>query len=354
MADDRKQYKRHPPEVLRIRFEHPSGGERAEATAWDASLGGMFLETSVLLDEGALVALDIETAQAKVSVDARVLWKRAIAEGPDHPQGISVRFLDLTDEVKAALTNAIIGGGERTILGVGGATIDTTTPGVVGAKKDAEAPRQTQLGVAPPANLPETTLPGAGPLSPHVRATTEASSAPSTPEPSLALDLVTKKASEPKVPLAQLGDKSEREEDTKKRVARSEADSERPKKKSGGGGMFFFLLLLAGAGGAAYYYKDEIAKFIATPPAPTATVTAEPSASAPVDASTAMTPPSSSAAPLAGEADAGTRDASAARDGGANDGGTPDAGHKEAGAHAHDAGATHAHDAGKPAPKHSP
>ena len=76
MAEDRKQHKRHPPEVLRIRFEHPSGGERADAVAWDASFGGMFLETSTLVDDGALVALEIETAQGKVSVEARVLWKR--------------------------------------------------------------------------------------------------------------------------------------------------------------------------------------------------------------------------------------------------------------------------------------
>src|SRR5215210_6302860 len=105
MKEDRRQHKRHPPEVLRIRFEHPSGGERAEATAWDASLGGMFLETSAPVDEGALLALKVETAQAKVSVDARVLWKRAAKEGDDAPAGMSVRFLDLTDEVKSALTN---------------------------------------------------------------------------------------------------------------------------------------------------------------------------------------------------------------------------------------------------------
>ncbi len=335
MADDRKQHKRHPPEVLRVRFEHPSGGERAEAIAWDASLGGLFLETKMVLEEGALVALEIETATSKVSVDARVLWKRDEAQDENHPSGMAVRFLDLTDEVKIALTNAILGKEERTILGVGGATIESTTPGI---KPDAgPTPRETQIGVAPPANAPNT----------------------ATPEPSvsIALDLVTKKQSEPKVAVAPPPappPEPKREDDTKKRVTRAvvEEEEERPRRKSGASGTLILALVLAAVGGAAYYYRDEIAKSIAPEPPPT-TSAPEPVASSAAEAPSMM-PSAEPVATASTELEAGVKEAGAA-DAGIKDAGHDsghDAGSRDAGTRVQDAG-TRVHDAGKPAPKHS-
>ena len=104
---------------MRATFEHPTSG-RAAATAWDASLGGMFLETDAPLPEGSLISLEIVTADAKVSVDARVLWTRPVNEGAEEPAGMNVRFIDLPDDVSVALQRALQAGlQERTVLGIG-------------------------------------------------------------------------------------------------------------------------------------------------------------------------------------------------------------------------------------------
>jgi uncharacterized protein (TIGR02266 family) len=335
-----RQVRRHPAAILRVSFEHPTTGERFDATAWDASLGGMFLETSAPLVEGALIALEITTAGAKVAADARVLWTRPTSQGADQPAGMAVRFIDLPDDVSVALTRALQGGmQERTILGIGGAFPTPTAPGA--------AP-----GIAPPAAakprlvLSDTSLPGTP-------------AAPRTVPKEPALKEPTPKEPAPKEPAP---------EDAVRARARSTRPSETPLPpipKSGGAGRLFLLLLIGGAAAAAYIYREPIAQRITPPPAPTPVASVTPAESVipalpslPGDAAADAVVPAANAPPIdstqgdasthhndAGVGDAGSRDAGRA-DAGTRDGGVRDAGHADSGAH----GATRP-DAGR-APKH--
>ena len=353
--------RRHPASILRVTFEHPTSGERAEATVWDASLGGMFLETSAPVDEGALLALEITTADAKVSADARVLWRRAKSEGTNQPPGMAVRFIDLPDDVSVALNRALQNAmAEKTILGIGGAGQQPTEPGIIpgaGVPSPARVPRETQIGIAPPANPPvkprlvvsETSLPET-PAAP-------AAAAPANPE---------RPAHDGDAPLPSPA----------RARARSTPSSEPPPPPGAGGGLFgrlVLLLVLGGAAGAVYVYRDGIAAMLAgaeaTPAAPplasadrrAATLDASTSPPAEVEVAT-----SAVAGDAAGEAVAATaepagalRDAAAdaaeIRDAGHADGGVRDAGVRDSGVR--DAGRdSGVHGAARPdagrAPKH--
>jgi len=335
MAEQR-QMRRHPASILHVTFEHPTSGERAEATVWDASLGGMFLETSAPVDEGALLALEITTADAKVSADARVLWKRAKSEGTNQPPGMAVRLIDLPDDVSVALNRALQSAmADKTILGIGAVSPAPTQPGIMpgaGAPSAARVPRETQIGIAPPANPPvkprlvvsETSLPET-PAAP-------APAAPANPErPARDVDAPPSPA---------------------RARARSTPSSEPPPPPGAGGGLFgrlVLLLVLGGAAGAVYVYRESIAEMLAgaeaTPTAPplasadrpAATLDASPSA--PAEAEDAM---SAVAGDAAREAVAATAepagplrdtaaDAAELRDAGHADGGARDAGVRDAG-----------------------
>ncbi len=323
-----RQIRRHPASILRVTFEHATtSGRRVEATAWDASLGGMFLETSTPLEEGALISLEITTPDAKVAADARVLWARAASDGEDQPAGMAVRFIDLPDDVSVALNRALQRGmAEKTILGVGGATQKPTQPGIVpGAGAPGRVPRETQIGIAPPANPPvkrhlvisETSLPET-PAATRVE--------PST-EPRARADIDA-----PKEPV--------------RSRARSSPSSEPPLPPGAGGGLFgrlLLLLALGGAAGAVYVYRDKLAEMLAGPaPAPTEAPSATPieSASAPTqgdDASREAIEATPDAEPVAAEffpTDAALDvmvDASDVHDAGHADAGRSDAGARDAG-----------------------
>lgn len=103
---------------------------RSEAVARELSLGGMFVATASPIEEGALLAIEIDLGGKSVSVDARVL--RAERDG------MAVRFIDLPDDVAATLSAAITPTSGRTVLGVGGATITKTTPGLPAAPPEPE------------------------------------------------------------------------------------------------------------------------------------------------------------------------------------------------------------------------
>jgi len=362
---DQRQIRHHPASILRVTFEHPSTGERAEASVWDASLGGMFLETSAPLEEGALVALEITTAATKVSADARVLWRRTSSEGANQPSGMAVRFIDLPDDVSVALNRALqTGMADKTILGIGGATQEPTQPGIMpGLDVTPErVPRETQIGVAPPANLPgkprlvisDTSLPET-PAAPAVVAAREAKPA-TAPSP---------------------------EESPKPRVQRRSAPSSEPPPPPGtGGGLLgrlLVLLVLAGAGGGLYLYRDRIAELLAGPDqAPSATPTTPLESATPgepgdaalindgasadaaaadgasADAAAAGGASADAAAATAMVTDAAADDDAAAHDAGHADAGRTDAGARDAGARdagrASGAGSAR-HDAGR-SPKH--
>lgn len=140
--------------TFRVRYEHPKTGERSEAVARELSLGGMFVATASPIDAGALLAIDIDLGGKSVSVDARVLERE--------PGGMRVVFLDLPPDVAATLSAAVTPTSQRTVLGVGGATMKSTTPGLAApeeARRDAkpaakvvveETPRESSAAPPPP------------------------------------------------------------------------------------------------------------------------------------------------------------------------------------------------------------
>ncbi|HVH43052.1 MAG TPA: PilZ domain-containing protein [Labilithrix sp.] len=350
MAEQR-QVRRHPPAILRVSFEHPASGERAAVPAWDASLGGMFLETDAPLDEGSLIALEIGTPDTTVSVDARVLWTRPTKLGEDQPAGMAVRFIDLPDDVSVALNRALQGGmQDKTILGVGGLSKEPTQIGIApGLGPSARVPRETQIGVAPPANVPATPAPP-----------TPAPVVEAAPKPRLVLSDTS--LPETPAPPAKVVDQSRLEETSPSR-ARLSAASELPPlpvQKTGLVGRLFLLLLLGGAAAGVYVYRDRIAALLVPPPEPTtwpAPTASEKPSGPTTDASISDASEAVALADRLRDAaviDAATRDAAAidkdagAHDAGARDAGPHDAGPRDAG---RDSGAGK-HDAGRAPTKH--
>lgn len=120
-------------QTFRVRYEHPKTGERSEAVARELSLGGMFVATASPLDEGALLAMEIDLGGKNVSVDARVLRSE--------PDGMRVVFLDLPEDVAATLSAAVTPASQRTVLGVGGATMTSTTPGIAAPPEARPEPK---------------------------------------------------------------------------------------------------------------------------------------------------------------------------------------------------------------------
>lgn len=120
-------------QTFRVRYEHPKTGERSDAVARELSLGGMFVATASPIEEGALLAIDIDLGGKNVSVDARVL--RA------EPDGMRVVFLDLPEDVAATLSAAVTPASQRTVLGVGGATMTSTTPGIAAPAEARPEPK---------------------------------------------------------------------------------------------------------------------------------------------------------------------------------------------------------------------
>jgi hypothetical protein len=91
------------PVPLRVSYERVTDGKRVAAAASDLTLGGLFIETESALPVGGLVTIELEAGSTKVTLDARVLSRRAKAEGPAKPAGMAVRFIDLPNDAAAAL-----------------------------------------------------------------------------------------------------------------------------------------------------------------------------------------------------------------------------------------------------------
>jgi hypothetical protein len=319
---EQRQVRRHPESVLRVTFEHPAGGARVTAPAWDASLGGLFLETDAPPEEGALLTLEIATVDATVSVDARVLWARPAKLADDQPAGMAVRFIDLPDDVSVALGRALQGGmREKTILGVGGLSKEPTQIGIAAAPPPvAPVPRETQIGVAPPANVAVTPEPSITTKEP---ATTEQAKP----------RLVVSETSLPLTPVAPKAADPSRLEETAPSRARIEAAKTSPRRPSVAGRVFF-LLLLGGAAGAVYVFRDQIVERL-VPSAPAPVASSAPASSAPE--ATSVADSASAAMPTAAADAADTTavvDAAATHplDAGARDAGHGDAGVRDAGA----------------------
>ena len=127
---------------LRVSYEHASEGTRQSASGSDLSLGGIFIETASALPVGALLGLDIESGTTKVSLDARVLSRRA--DEADRPGGFAVRFLDLPNDAAASLHFIMSTRAPRkgTMLGLGEAEDDIPAGwAVLGFTRLFETPR---------------------------------------------------------------------------------------------------------------------------------------------------------------------------------------------------------------------
>lgn len=305
----------------------------------------MFLETSTPSADGALVALEIVTADAKVAVDARVLWTRAASAGEDQPAGMSVRFIDLPDDVSVALNRALQGGmQERTILGVGGATQEPTqigipAPSVMSSSKPVS--RATQLGVAPPANTPVA-------VAAKPKLVIADTSLPETP---IGIPAAPSPAADPvKV------EKAPAEKTKEPRAAsRSMAPSAPPNPPMQGGalGRIVALLLLGGAATAVYLYREPLGQMIAGPQ-PTTTATPPPLL-IPIPSTPASAAASTSAGGREEDAASSLSPADLSRGSDASASDALDAGHSAGprdagrdGGGKHDAGAHGRHDAGRP------
>ena len=110
-------------EKFRVGYEH-AGDTRESGAGSDLSLGGVFIETQAMLPVGALLSVEIESGTTKVSLDARVLSRRA--DGPGRPAGIAVGFIDLPNDAAASLQFIMGRTSKRpgTMLGLGEAEDD--------------------------------------------------------------------------------------------------------------------------------------------------------------------------------------------------------------------------------------
>lgn len=138
---------------LLVSYEHGAEGTRKTVPGSDLSLGGVFIETAAALPIGALLSLEIESGTTKVSLDARILSRRA-ADEPGRPAGVAVTFIDLPNDAAASLHHILAARMPRkgTMLGLGEAEDDIAT--YESARKLPAAPPSPEAAAAPVAEVP--------------------------------------------------------------------------------------------------------------------------------------------------------------------------------------------------------
>ncbi len=205
MSEDRRTASRAHVPGVQATYE-TANGERREAEVVDLGPGGLFLATDSPPAVGKRVSLEIVVngEPSPWSALGRVVWTRAAAEG-DQPAGMAIKLIDVEDSVVVAIQR-LVAMRERTEPGVGAASSPPPPP-------QAPAPERTVLGLGapPPADLPATpeafapdgravaaeqpgvVTPRAEPPSPGVVGAIRR-------EPSIAIDLVSKKSQPPASP----------------------------------------------------------------------------------------------------------------------------------------------------------
>ena len=116
MADD-STYRRHTRQMLNVTFrvrdsDDPVGGELL-FDSLDLSIGGAFLRSDLLLEQGERVRVRFELPGRPTPVIAQARVARVTRTGDD--PGMGLEFLDLTDEERAAI-DAFIRGQRRQAL----------------------------------------------------------------------------------------------------------------------------------------------------------------------------------------------------------------------------------------------
>jgi uncharacterized protein (TIGR02266 family) len=208
MADDRRSAPRAGLSGIRATFEGADGDPQiAEVT--NLGTGGLFLRTSSPCAVGKRVSLELIVAgeSAPWSALGRIVWARAVDEGFGRPAGMGVKLIDVDDAVLASIEQ-LVAMREPTEPGVGLAPrppavrepLDRTILGVGLPLRELEA-----LGA--PAQAP---VPSSDP-EPEARLATARDEVPgefgvdTTPDASLAIELVAKKPDSPR-PLARVED----------------------------------------------------------------------------------------------------------------------------------------------------
>ena len=94
-----------PPRIFRrvpyetaVRFEYDRFRGFVEEHSADLSLGGMFVKTETAPPVGTVVPIEfrLDDGYELIRGTGKVIWVREEADGPDHPAGMGLRFLELT------------------------------------------------------------------------------------------------------------------------------------------------------------------------------------------------------------------------------------------------------------------
>jgi uncharacterized protein (TIGR02266 family) len=290
MSDDRRTARRARLTGVRVTYE--SATEHQQAEVIDLSREGLFIAAPRPMAIGKRVSLEIAVAgePAPWSALGRVVWVREQDQDYERPAGMAVKFIDIEDSVIAAIDRLI-------------ETREQTEPGL--GISDPEAPvapapparEKTMLGVGlRPVSVAPVVVPAPGREATILGVGREPSVDPR--EPSLAIDLVAKKAPSARppepapeferapdfepgpefVPAPEFEPAPRFDSAPQTAPARTSAPpiaaprapalspladedapvSEPPARRRSGAGWLVLLLLLAGGGAAGYVYRARV------------------------------------------------------------------------------------------------
>jgi len=366
-------------DASRVTFTDAASDTPSDGTLHDIGRGGMFVATASKLAVGKRIDFEVHVASGgTISGMGRVIWAREQATG-ELPAGLGIKFIDVDNDALLAI-DRIVGlkknVRERTVLGMMAPTpppkIESVAPKEQHDEGGADKPKpkvtreRTMLGIAPPAGPPrekELSWPDEPPEPPPEPPEAKAPDAPKLelkpepkPEPELEPKLEPLPEPEPPKEPERIAAKPQAVEakdaeapPKKKAVTQPLVPRELPKREEKSRVWLVVVVLVVVAGAVAFALRDRIAAMV-SPPTPTSTTSAAPSASAAPLTSAADT---TSAAPLMNATsvapvevfDASVEEpmvADASMTTSTHDGGTShDAGHDGGRQHAHDAGHVH-------------
>ncbi len=192
MSDARRATRRVRLPGILVAYETATG-ERHQARVMDLSRDGLYIPSSQPLAVGKRLSLEIQPIGEPTAWSAlgRVVWVRDVDDGNERPAGMAIKFVDVEDQVVAAIER-LLEAREPTERGLGLGSIILAVPPV---RSNPPAREPTMLGVGPDvtavAAAPimiaapegERTLAGVG----------KAEAGAHSSEVSLAIDLVARK-----------------------------------------------------------------------------------------------------------------------------------------------------------------
>ena len=199
MVEDKRSARRARMSGVRATYE--SAGVDVEANVLDLGAGGLFVRTATPLAVGKRISLELQIVgePGPWSVLGRVVWVREKGEGEGAPPGMGVKFIDADEDVVAAI-DRLVESRERTEPGLG----RSRPAGALGTPIAPPQRESTVLGLGPSSSGPGERPNGAA--QPHLPAAEAseaqpaavlATSVPPPREPSIAIDLATRKSRPP-------------------------------------------------------------------------------------------------------------------------------------------------------------